>query len=261
MILCRPDECRSAGRRLAALGADFQRIRRLKDFATFEPDDNRRAQRPLAFPCDLPAITPKQLRSAAKRLGIESRRSSGFGADGGWTWWTPEQWAERVAALQAHVARSVRAETRTDDVGISAGEAQPEAPAGRPSSRLHVGPAWIHTDGTLGQAILVRGIDMLAQFEAREAARGELTTPAVADAGVPASLVAPSAAAPALRTESAPVGKPQAESSKNEESLEKQGEFQRPADGPLPRDGYARRQERKRRQQERDQARKRVPRP
>jgi|GEM_PF-6499206 len=48
-----------------------------------------------------------------------------------------------------------------------------------------------------------------------------------------------------------------AASSKNEESLEKQGEFQRPAEGTLPRDGYARRQERKRRQRERENARKR----
>ena len=48
-----------------------------------------------------------------------------------------------------------------------------------------------------------------------------------------------------------------AASSKNQESLEKQGVFQRPASGPLPRDGYARRQERKRRRQERDNARRR----
>ena len=52
-------------------------------------------------------------------------------------------------------------------------------------------------------------------------------------------------------------GLPQAASSKNEESLGKQGVFQRPVRGPLPRDGYARRQERKRRQRERENARQR----
>ena len=432
LILCRPDDCRSAGRRLAALGADFQGIRRLKDFVTCEAGENRRAQRPLAFPCDLPTIeselrrgsldlvvidslpdfcplpqqvaqtlrrlnelaeefgvaivvtmpahcrcdgqgvlrvtsryqtggarcvwavladpdvparrvfiarrtnfceepaglefrfdagrivwnpvsiepadplglqagisicltealrdgsrsaaevlregqqcgfTPKQLRSAAKRLGIESRKSSGFGADGGWTWWTAEQWAERVARPQALGARSVVAEaaalTEPDETSASQPQLQPqsrsEAPADRSSSRLPAGPVWVNPDGTVSQFICKRGDEIMAEAEARAAARKQTQmttpTPAVANAGAPASPVAPLAEILTLRMPSAPAGKPQAESSKNEESLKKLGDFQRPVDGPLPHDGYARRQERKRRQRERDEARKRVPRP
>jgi len=192
-------------------------------------------------------FTPKQLRSAAKRLGIESRKSSGFGADGSWTWWTAEQWAERIARLQALGARSglARAEPSPDcdgatghdgapvSFGNSAGQTESKVPADRSSSRLVYGPVWVNPDGTISKAICVSGHELLSQTRshdgAHNGARGGAATTAVS----------------------------QAANSKIEESMEKQGDFQPPSGGPLPRDGYARRQERKRRQRERENARRR----
>jgi hypothetical protein len=431
LILCRPDDCRCTARRLAALGADFERIRRLKDFGTCEPGENGDARRPPSFPGHLPAIeeelrrgtlrlvvidsladfcplpqqvaetlrrlnelaeeydvaivvtlpalsrcdsqgtlkvtsryrsggarcvwtiladpdvparrvfvprrtnfceepaglefrfdggrvvwnpkvridpadplavqagvsqclaealrdgfrpaaevlreghqcgfSPKQMRSAAKRLGIESRKSSGFGADGGWTWWTPEQWALRIARLQALGARSGLATAEPSPhcdgatghngtpgsfgncaIGNGARQMESEAPANGPSSRLVVGPVWVNPDGTISEAVCVRGDEALAQIQARDAARraasGVTTTTAVPPAGALASPVRPQTPVVPPRAECELPDSPQAASSKNKESMEKQGDFQHSASGPLPRDGYARRQERKRRQ-------------
>ena len=72
LILCRPDDCRSAGRRLAALGADFERIRRLKDFGTFEPGEDRHTRRPPSFPVDLAAIEGELRRGALSLVVIDS---------------------------------------------------------------------------------------------------------------------------------------------------------------------------------------------
>src|SRR5579863_8890777 len=201
-------------------------------------------------------FTPKQLRSTAKRLGIKTRKASGYGADGGWTWWTAERWAQRVARLQALVARSVAAEAvpLTDHDVTSVCENQREEPVDRSESRLYPGPASIHTNGTPSQAVAECGIDLLAQYQASEAARAQAATPAVASSAAP---VAPAETAP-RGTSAAPAEQSQPESSKNEESLKKQPGNARPAEGPLPRDGYSRRQERKRRQRERDAARKRA---
>jgi len=430
LILCRPDDCRSAGRRLEALGADFQRVRRLSEIDLPEPAGNRPVRRPLEFPADLPAIeselrrgtlglvvidsladfcplpqqvaetlrrlnelaekhdvaivvtlpaycrcdgqgmlkvtsryrtggarcvwtiladpdvparrvfvsrrtnfceepaglefrfddgrivwnpvpieptdplglqagislcltealrggqrpaaevlregqqcgfSHKQLRSAAKRLGIETHKSSGFGADGGWTWWTAEQWAERVGQFELVRDQIVLADpplqtdlvfpSHIDSSHIVAGASQAaNAAADRSSSRLYVGPAWVNPDGTISQPEPERGKEMLARLLARAAARAQATAPV---ASVPPEPAAPQSPAQLVRTETEPARMPQAASSKNEESLEKQPQNERPAvpsacrhDGPLPRDGYARRQERKRRKQERDRARK-----
>ena len=68
-------------------------------------------------------FNPKQLRAAAKRLGIESLKSEGFGADGGWVWWTAEQLQRAYGQLRERELRNVRAE-----VVESSPEPWPEEP-------------------------------------------------------------------------------------------------------------------------------------
>jgi|GEM_PF-3030423 len=201
----------------------------------------------------------KQLRSAAKRLGIESFKSSGYGADGGWEWWTARQWARRVAEIEADVAHDLLAEGAApfDHDRSRPCETPLDGRDDRSASRLRAGPAWIHADGRLEQAVTIRADEFVAQCQARDAEIVQATT-RKPDAVAPALPVSPQPAVLSYAARATAAAKSPAASSKNEESLEKQGEFQRPADGPLPRDGYARRQERKRRQRERENARKRA---
>ena len=46
-------------------------------------------------------FNPKQLRSGARRLGIESHKAPGFGSDGCWQWYTAVQRQELLDGLQA----------------------------------------------------------------------------------------------------------------------------------------------------------------
>ncbi len=56
LIIGRPDEVRSHSRRLAGMNADLSRFHWWRNFATFEPEQNRRGDRPVEFPWDLPAL-------------------------------------------------------------------------------------------------------------------------------------------------------------------------------------------------------------
>ncbi|MBI3862917.1 MAG: AAA family ATPase, partial [Planctomycetia bacterium] len=56
LMIGRPDEFNSHGRRLSDMNADLSRFRWWREFDTFEPEQNRHGERPIEFPCDLPAL-------------------------------------------------------------------------------------------------------------------------------------------------------------------------------------------------------------
>ncbi len=57
LMIGRPDEVRSHSRRLAGMNADLSRFRWWRNFDTFEPEQERRGDRPVEFPWDLPALS------------------------------------------------------------------------------------------------------------------------------------------------------------------------------------------------------------
>jgi hypothetical protein len=184
-------------------------------------------------------FNPKQLRAAAKRLGIESLKSEGFGEDGGWVWWTAEQLQRAYGHLRERELRNVRAE-----VVDSSSETRPEEP------RLPVDP---RRDAPSVDDVKARVEQLPASIAAGLAYDPETATCR--------PVLRRMSDLPAYRTDSveAPAGSGTTRESrlpgnaKNEESLEKMGESRQQPQTRLPRDRYARRQERKRRLQEQHQ--------
>jgi hypothetical protein len=183
----------------------------------------------------------KQLRAAARRLGIESHKTEGYGGDGAWVWYTAEQRADvlanvrELAATCAHEDAEFHARHGVRDeqqIEVSGG-AETQGPSGL------AGPFWIQPDGSLVRPVL-------------------RTAPVEKGGQAPRDVSISAAADPSPGTNRGLSEAGETKNTKSEESLEKQGEFQRrpqpTTQPPLPRDRYARRQERKRRMREKAEA-------
>ena len=167
-------------------------------------------------------FSPRQLRAAAKRQGIESHKGPGFGGDGGFVWYTPEQRAELLAgehemipALDAPADASVNASVNASTRDVSE----------HASADVARGPAQCVADTVAELELMAESHDVPVAPAPSTLESAVIVLPAAADS-------------------------PPASRAIISESLEKPVENAPSAGAALPRERYQRQRERRRRLQE-----------